>query len=151
MKDPELLNKVQDIVFANPDYQPKVGVTFCNLATQNVLRLLGNDSMTGLTADLMYTFVSTSADWLIKPMADVQGLVNTGSVILGILPSAKLGESHGHVNTCTPSEKPDFSGRWNLATPMCMNLGRAGTCFRQKGENWAFQVIPEFFALKVTL
>ena len=152
MKDPKELSAAQDAVFANLDYQPtEDGTTFCNLATQDVLRRLGYDALAGLTADEMYAYVSTSPDWLIKVMADVQGLANEGTIILGILPASKLGESHGHVNTITPAPKMDFSGTWNVATPMCMNLGRIGTCFRSRGENWAFQVIPEFYALKITL
>ena len=152
MKDPKALNAAQDAVFAMPEYQPTdYGTTFCNLSTQHVLRLLGYDALAGKTADEMYTYISTSPDWLIKVMADVQALVNEGTIIVGILPSTKLEESHGHINTVTPGPHMDFSGKWDCATPLCMNLGRSGTCFRSKGENWAFQVLPEFYALKETL
>ena len=151
MKDPEALSTAQDEVFANPSYQPQDGTTFCNVATQDVLLKMGYAALEGKTADEMYAYISTSPDWLVKVMADVQSLVNEGTIIVGILPSTKLGESHGHVNTCTPGTHMDFSGKWNVATPLCMNLGRVGTCFRSKGENWAFQVIPEFYALKETL
>lgn len=150
MKDIQKLNEAQDIVFSNKSYQPIGDETFCNLATQDVLNRLGYKQMTGLTADQMYAYISNSSDWLIKPMADAISLVNEGTLLLAILPSIKLGQLHGHVNSLTPGS-PDFSGKWNCKTSLCMNLGRVGTCFRARGENWAFQVVPEIYALKDTL
>lgn len=151
IKDPVVLNKVQDGVFANKDYWPNDdGTTFCNVATQDVLKQLGYNALAGFTADGMYDYISTSDDWLIKPMADAIDLVQEGTVLVAILPAAKLNQSHGHVNTLTPGSA-DFSGKWDSKTPLCMNLGRDGTCFRAKGENWAFQIQPEIYALKGTL
>jgi hypothetical protein len=151
IKDPKELSKIQDMVFANPAYQPKVdGETFCNTATQDVLRNIGYFALSGFSADGMYKYVSASKDWLIKPMADAQALVNVGTVLISILPSVKLNQDHGHVNTLTPGPG-DFSGNWNCKTPVCMNIGRAGTCFRIRGINWAFVPIPEIYALVATL
>jgi hypothetical protein len=151
MKDPVALNAAQDAVFANKSYWPTdEGTTFCNLATQDVLARLGYEVLAGKTADEMYAYISTSPDWLIKPMADSIELVQEGVILVAIFPSVKLGQSHGHVNTLTTGS-PDFSGHWNCEVPLCMNLGRSGTCFRQKGENWAFQVIPEIYALVSSL
>lgn len=150
-KDPVVLNKVQDEVFANKSYWPTDdGTTFCNVATQDVLLKLGYAALEGLTADEMYAKIASSDDWLIKPMADAIALVQEGTILVAILPASKLGQSHGHVNTCTPGS-PDFSGKWNCKTVLCMNLGRVGTCFRNKGQNWAFQIPPEIYALKATL
>ena len=151
IKDPVQLNQAQDVVFSNPDYQPKAdGETFCNLATQDVLARLGYNALSGKTADEMYAFISTSPDWLIKPISDAIALVQEGTILVAILPAIKLDQSHGHVNTLTTG-LPDFSGKWNCKTPLCMNLGRLGTCFRAKGENWAFQIRPEMYALVSTL
>jgi len=151
MKDPLTISAAQDAVFANKSYWPtEDGVTFCNVATQDVLLKLGYAALEGKTADEMYAYISTSKDWLIKPMADVQFLVNTGTVCVAILPASKLGQSHGHVNTITPGDE-EFSGHWNCKAPVCMNLGRTGTCFRSQGENWAFQPMPEIYALVETL
>ena len=151
IKDPIILNKVQDEVFANKSYWPtEDGTTFCNVATQDVLKRLGYGSLEGFTADGMYDFIKTSDDWLIKPMADSIELVKEGVILVAILPASKLGQDHGHCNTLTPGS-PDVSGKWGVKTPLCMNLGRVGTCFRAKGENWAFQIQPEIFALKETL
>lgn len=150
-KDPIVLNKVQDEVFANKSYWPQAdGETFCNVATQNVLGLLGYGDLDGLTADEMYAKISTSEEWLIKSMIEALVLVQAGTILVAILPATKLGQSHGHVNTLTPGSA-DFSGKWNVKTALCMNLGRVGTCFRAKGENWAFQIPPEIYALKSTL
>ena len=150
MKSVQALNEAQDAVFVNPAYQPKEGVTFCNVATQDVLARLGYTELNGLTADDMYAFVSNSKDWLIKPMVDAQSLVNEGTILIAILPSVKLGQDHGHVNTLTQGSG-DYSGKWDCKTPYCMNIGRVGTCFRARGENWAFQIIPEIYALVSTL
>jgi hypothetical protein len=150
IKDPVLLAHAQDDVFANKAYWPVDNETFCNLATQDVLHQMEYEEMQGMTADQMYEFISKSKDWLIKPMADAQELVNSGTILVAILPASKLGQSHGHVNTLTPGVS-DFSGHWNCKAPSCMNLGRVGTCFRNQGENWAFQVIPEIYALVETL
>lgn len=154
IKDVKELNAIQDMVYLNKSFWPVdtdgEEITYCNLATQSVLRNLGYYDMMGLTADAMYEYVSTSKDWLIKPMADAQALVNVGTILISILPSVKLNQAHGHVNTLTPGPG-DFSGDWNCKTPLCMNLGRTGTCFRMKGINWAFQIIPEIYALKETL
>lgn len=157
-KDPIVLNHVQDEVFANKSYWPMGAETFCNLSTQDVLRKLGYTRFDDLnvggnnpfTADEMYAYIVSSDDWLIKPMADAIELVQEGVILLAILPSVKLGQSHGHVNTLTPGS-PDTSGKWGIKTALCMNLGRIGTCFRSKGENWAFQIQPEIYALKETL
>lgn len=150
IKNPDSLREAQDIVFANPAYKPQGDQTFCNLATNDVLARLGYSVLQDKTADEMYAFISTSNEWLIKPMSDAISLVHEGTILLAILPAEKLGQSHGHVNTLTPGS-PDFSGRWNCKTPLCMNIGRSGTCFRAKGENWAFQTPPEIYALVATL
>jgi hypothetical protein len=150
IKDIQKLNDAQDAVFSDKAYFPQGDQTFCNLATQDVLSRLGYDNLGLMLADEMYAFVSTSKDWLIKPMQDAISLVNEGTILLAILPASKLGQAHGHVNTLTPGS-PDFSGKWNVKTPLCLNIGRVGTCFRAKGENWAFQVIPEIYALVSTL
>jgi len=150
IKSVQLLNEAQDAVYENPQYQPHGDDTFCNYATQAVLSKLGYAKMNGLTADAMHLFVSNSKDWLIKPISDAQSLANEGAILLAILPAVKLGQSHGHVCSCTTGSG-DFSGHWNIKTPMVMNLGRKGTCFRQRGVNYAFQVIPEIYALRETL
>ena len=151
VKDPVQLNAAQDAVFADKAYWPTDnGTTYCNLATQDVLNRLGYNALGGMTADIMYQMISASPDWLIKPMADAIDLVQEGVILVAILPAMKLGQSHGHVNTLTPGS-PDTSGKWGVKTPLCMNLGRVGTCFRAKGENWAFQIPPEIYALVATL
>lgn len=150
IRDPNKLNLAQDAVYSNRDYWPKSDETFCNIATQDVLSRLNYRALDGMTADEMYAYVSTSKEWIIKPMADAQKLANEGVILLGILPAIKLGQSHGHVNTLTPGVM-DYSGMWDMRTALCMNLGRMGTCSRNRGENFAFHVIPEIYALVETL
>lgn len=151
VKDPKELNDAQDIVFANPAYKPQGEETFCNIATQDVLHRLGYDPMQGMTADEMCAWVSIPRNgWLIKPMADAQALANEGVILIALLSSQRLGQSHGHVVTLTTGQG-DFSGKWNCKTPFCMNIGRAGTLFRSRGVNWAFQIPPDIYALVSTL
>lgn len=144
------LNEAQDAVFADKSYSPLDDKTYCNLATQDVLRRLGYDKLDLMIADHMYAYISSSKEWLRKPMADAILLVQEGTIIVAILPSIALNELHGHVNTLTPGSA-DFSGRWDSKTPLCMNLGRVGTCFRARGINWAFQIEPEIYALVSSL
>jgi len=160
MISPDLLNKVQDEVFSatNPDgvktYWPKDEdgdeITYCNLASLAVANGVGchdfdpAPGMQPLRADEIYNLFRTSKIFDPKPMAVCQDMVNKGALIFAIAPSWDLHQSAGHICTLTPGVG-DFSGRWNLHTPFCMNLGRAGTCFRQRGVNWAFQIVPEFY------
>lgn len=160
MRNPETLNKAQDDVFANQTYWPEPAndgeITYCNVATLAVVRGVGcRDLDPGLggdplTADQLYARIKGSPRFLVKPMADCQELVNAGTLILAILPAEKLGQHHGHVCTLTPGESA-FSGHWDAKAPAAMNLGRKGTCFRNKGVNYAFVPMPEFYAWVASL
>ena len=152
----DVLNAVQDKVYANLDFWPKADDpdhrTFCNLATLAVAQGVGCHALDAgqgkepLTADEIYQLVvSTPAVFSPIVMRECQDRVNAGALILAILPGYKLQQAHGHLCTLTTGVG-DHSGRWNAFTPYCMNLGRAGTCFRKKGVNWAFQIVPSFFA-----
>lgn len=155
MLDIKILDDVQNQVFADKRYWPKDDDpdhrTFCNLATIAVAQGVGCHALDAgegrppLMADEIYQLFKTMpAAFLPIAMRNCQKLVNAGGLIFGVLPAHKLQESHGHVCTLATGVG-DHSGRWNSFTPFCMNLGRAGTCFRRKGVNWAFQMIPEFF------
>ena len=97
-----------------------------------------------MTADEIYNLFRTARIFDPVPMAKCQDLVNQGALIFAVSPSWDLHQGHGHICTLTPGIG-DYSGRWKGYTPFCMNLGRTGTCFRQRGVNWAFQIVPEFY------
>ena len=78
-------------------------------------------------------------------MSKCQTMVNSGVLIFAIAPSWNLHQHSGHICTLTTGVG-DYSGNWKMHTPFCMNLGRSGTCFRQRGVNWAFPTVPEFYA-----
>lgn len=149
------LDRAQDEVFADKRYWPKDvdgdHITYCNLAAQAVAQGVGCHALDpgpgrpALLADELYRlFLSKPAVFTPLLMRDCQEIVNAGALVFAVLPHWRLQESHGHI--CTLTTGPgDHSGRWNAFTPFCMNLGRAGTCFRRKGVNWAFQIVPEFF------
>lgn len=155
MIDVNVLNAIQDKVFADPAFQPKElhgdEVTFCNLATLAVAAGVGCHDLerpAGVTpymADQIYNLFQNSKTFFRQTMPVCQELVNKGAFVIAILPSWKLKQSHGHLCTLT-SGPGDRSGRWDAFTPLVMNLGRFGTCFRRKGVNWAFQTIPEFYS-----
>lgn len=158
--DSKLLDSVQDQVFANKKFWPKDDdpdhTTFCNMATIAVAQGVGCHAMDSpqgkepLTADEIYQLcLTTPAVFLPVTMRECQDQANAGNFLLAILPSYKLRQGHGHLCSLTTGVG-DHSGRWNAFTPLCMNLGRAGTCFRRKGINWAFQIIPDFFAWNPT-
>jgi hypothetical protein len=148
------LNAAQDSVFADQTLWPKEQdgdeVTFCNLAALHVANGVGcHEFDTAKTAqpmraDAIYTLVQSSSAFRRHPLQDCQELVNRGALVLAILPSWHLHQRSGHVCTLTPGVG-DHSGRWDMYTPVCMNLGRYGTCFRRKGVNWAFQLVPDFY------
>ena len=157
MIDTKLLMEVQDRVFADPRWQPKQdGRTFCNMATLAVCHGVGcrefdvPEGDDPLIADQMYAILKTSGNFASQTMESAIILANNGVFVLAAASSRQLGEEHGHINTLTLGD-PEHSGHWLAEAPMCMNLGRDGTCFRNKGENWAFKKEPEFFAWKENL
>jgi hypothetical protein len=153
------LNAVQDKVFADQALWPKETdgdhMTFCNVAALHVAQGVGChdfDPPAGtdpIRADKLYNLFKYSPLFHQQPMQDCQDLVNKGALILAILPSWVLRQQNGHICTLT-SGVGDHSGRWDRFAPFCLNLGRAGTCFRQKGVNWAFQMMPEFYLWRTT-
>lgn len=155
MKNKELLVKSQDEVWSSGKYTPTEAnhheTTYCNLAVQAVAKAMGCtafDKPHGVSpelADEMYKVMQSSKDFIVKPIGDCQWLANEGTLIIAAMPSWMLLQSAGHVCTLTPGHE-DYSGHWDKKTPLCLNLGRKGTCFRAKGVNWAFQVEPFFFA-----
>jgi len=149
MRNKELLIATQDRVWNSGTYLPKVinGVTttFCNEAVNAVLRPMGCTEMNGMTADEMVQHMRSSKTFLIKPLDDCQFLANEGVILVAGLTSFDLKQEHGHVCTLTPG-LGDFSGHWNRKTPLCLNLGGNGLCFRSRGVNYAFVHVPEIFA-----
>lgn len=156
MKDPKRLIEAQDLTFADKTLWPSEGdTTYCNLAALRVAHGMGCHDLDGsgkvpYLANQLYELMRESDRFLVKVIGDCQELVNAGTLIFAILPGSRLNAVHGHVCTLTPGPM-DFSGHWDIKTPLCMNLGRVGTCFRAKGVNWAFQTIPEFYAWKESL
>ncbi len=149
MKNKDLLIATQDQVWNSGAYMPKETdgeeVTYCNLAVQAVFEAFGFKGFDGLNADQILIYVKTSTDFLIKPIADGQWLVNEGTILIAGLSSHQLGQSHGHVCTLTPGLE-DYSGHWDKRAPVCLSIGRKAICFRSKGVNWAFVPEPEIYA-----
>lgn len=160
MVDTTELNAAQDQVFRNKTLWPRTmqgrEITFCNLAALDVANAIGChdfDAPEGhepLLADQIYEVFSKSGKFKAKLMDECQSLVNSGALIFAVLPSFKLGHEAGHICSLTTGDG-DFSGHWARHTPLVMNLGREGTCFRRKGVNYAFQIPPEFYAWEPSL
>lgn len=156
MLDKRLLMEVQDRVFGMPAYAPHGMTTYCNLATLDVCHGVGchefdqQEGKEPLLADQMYALMKSSDKFKEVSMTDAIELAAEGVFILASLDRTQLGQSDGHICTLTIGE-PEFSGHWNAEAPVCMNVGRFGTCFRNLGVNWAFRIMPDFFAWKETL
>lgn len=154
MKSADFLKTTQDRIWNSGAFLPNdsdgAEITYCNLATDAVFKAFNYSAFSGMLADQMMAYVKTSKDFLIKPMAGIQELVNEGTLIVAGLTAEQLGQSHGHICTLTPGAE-DYSGHWNLKTPQCLSIGRKAICFRSKGVNWAFVPQPEFYAWVPTL
>lgn len=154
MIDINELNAAQDHIFGDLSLWPKEfdgdERTYCNIASLRVANAVGchdfdpPEGKDPLLADEVYNLFMKSQTFIRQRMEDCQNLVNNGYLVFAILPSWELHQNSGHICSLTPGVG-DYSGRWKLFTPFCMNLGRSGTCFRRKGVNWAFQRQPEFY------
>ena len=166
IKDPKKLSDVQDTVWNDPRWKATtaggVETTHCNQGSLAVANGMGCHSfdppMNGepYTADQIFNFfanIDKGANFLEKDMADVQALVNAGSLIFACVPSWLLKEAHGHIVTLTPGAEV-FSGGLEKNVPICLNISTAQLSARSIGINFAFPmkvVTPRFFAWKELL
>lgn len=152
MKDPILLIDVIADVYDNPKYVSVNGTTFCNLAAEDICHAYGCADFDSKTADQIYTFLETSANWQERKMGDVQILANAGSLVFAVASSEMLGQSHGHLCVIRPGRLKD-SGKWGSVPSVC-NIGIENFIGRARkgpltglpcGVNESFQPMPRFF------
>lgn len=107
------------------------GTTFCNVAVQGVLNLMGCHDLDGMSADQMCAYFPMSPSWEnIKTMDQAQEMANEGSILVAGLDSIALNQSHGHVCVIRPGLMCD-SGKWGM-TARCLNIG--GQNFLARGK-----------------
>lgn len=131
------------IPFSRKEYQPRDGVTYCNLFVSDVCDIYGFRGFRGKLANQICEDLEKSQDWIELDMNKAQGLANEGTLIIAAL----KGKIHGHVNVVCPGRVKE-SGRWG-EVPTVANVGKEN--FIGKGINWAFSEAPKLYAWKPTL
>lgn len=145
MKDILSLLDAIHLPLLRPEYQPQPdsGVTHCNQYVNEVCTYYGYKSFDGLLANDMFDLIIKDPQWQETLMEKCQFLANQGSLVVAALKA----DPHGHINVICPGKEKD-SGRWGMV-PACANVGKE--VFIGKGINWAFSVMPRFFAWKPSL
>lgn len=131
------------IPFARPEYQPRDGVTYCNMFVSDVCDIYGFRGFRKMLANQICDALQTSNDWTEINIEKAQELANGGTLII----AAIRGAEHGHVNIICPG-RPKYSGRWG-EVPTVANVGKDN--FIGKGINWAFSDMPKLYAWKPSL
>jgi len=161
----DLLNAVQDKVWADPRWQPTtdakgIETTHCNQAALAVADGLGchafdpGPGAEPYTADQLYDFFQREDSGFVeKLMADVQALANEGSLVYAVLNAHMLAELHGHIVSITTGRMV-FSGELSRSVPVCLNIAGKKYDSRRTSLTMAFpmmRVTPRFFAWKASL
>ena len=131
-------------VYDNPHYKPSAGVTYCNLAAQDIAAAFNCNDFNNKLANEIIDFVSKSGLWEKIPITQAQDLANQGSLCFAM----QQGNPHGHLCVVRPGLSK-FSGGWNCSVPSVCNIGAEN--FIGKGVNFAFREVPDFYVLKETL
>jgi hypothetical protein len=144
--------------YDRPDFQPKDGTTFCNMAVTMIADTMGCKDLDFKTADEIIAFIANNPDWNEMDMSRVQDLANQGSLVVAGLDSEALKQEHGHVVVIRPG-KLVYSGKWG-PTPRCLNIGAENFLARAKkgpltamscGVNEAFVEKPKFWVWRPSL
>lgn len=135
------LMKVLDVlceVYDNPQFRPRAGMTFCNLAVNTVCSKLGYQAFEGLFANEIVDIMEHSDKWITIPIGMAQTLANKGMVVI----AGEKKFPHGHIVVIRAGNE-EYSQKWNIHVPKCMNIGENN--FIDKGVNWAFKDMPKFY------
>jgi hypothetical protein len=127
----------------NPNFAPNGDLTFCNEAVAYIADRMGYVAFHGLLANAMYDLMDTNSDWLKIDSGVAQYHANNGSLVVAAM---KNNDGHGHVAVVRPGTLTQ-SNRWKSSqVPRVVNIGK--DVFIDKGVNYAFQEMPDFFVWK---
>lgn len=130
----------------NPDFKPRDQETHCNTAVNYVAERMGCTLLRGLVANQMHDLLITNSNWLKIGPEVAQQHANAGGLVIG---AWKNPEGHGHVVIVRPGEL-GTSKKWNSdKVPKVLNIGT--DIFIDKGANYAFQEMPDYFVLKSSI
>jgi hypothetical protein len=144
MKSQALLFDIICAVYDNPHYKPGGGLTYCNMAAQDICTAFNCQDFNNKMANEIVDFVEKSDNWEEVEISQVQWKANMGSLVFAM----QKGDPHGHICVIRPGMEK-LSGKWNCMVPSVMNVGKIN--FIDKGVNWSFEEMPRFYALKTTL
>lgn len=129
--------------YTSSQYNNKLGVTYCNLAAQDIAESLGCQDLEGKLANEMIDAIMNSREWSEVSMEKAQDLANQGSLVFATLKEMP----HGHICVVRPGQ-PKSSGKWG-DVPSVMNVGKDN--FISKGLNWAFADYPKIYVWRQSL
>lgn len=137
---------------------PKDGVTFCNIACNQIAVKMGCKDLVAKTADDIYEFMIASSQWSEVAMEKAQDLANNGALIFAVASGSMLNQDHGHICVIRPG-LVKTSGKW-IKAPCVMNIGAQCFIGRAKsgpligmpvGLNEAFVPMPRLFVWRPSL
>ena len=130
----------------NKNFSPQEGTTFCNVAVNYIAQRVGYEALQGKIANEIVDFLAASRDWLkIEPDVAQYHANNGGLVIAGWKNLA----GHGHVAVVRPGEFATSAKLKSDKVPKVLNIGT--TIALDKGANYAFGEMPNYFVLKSSI
>lgn len=128
-------------VYDNPNFKPRSGMTFCNMAVQYICEKMGYKKFDGMVANEMIQTMKTSLEWGPIKIEDAQDYTNQGRLVV----AGMQDNPHGHVVIIRPGVS-DYSAKWGCKSPKVINIGTDN--FIGKGLSWVFRDKPEVFLYK---
>lgn len=128
--DKTKLIAAQNAAISNPAFQPRGGVTYCNMATMSVAKAMGApmEPLKG-NANQQSTNLKTSTLYKVVPVGEAQSLADQGYLVIAawINPTPS---GHGHMNTVRPAGVPGDTITGNSG-PIVANVGSKNGVGRQ--------------------
>jgi hypothetical protein len=133
----ELLKDVCDDVIADTDLEPRDGKTFCNIGARRVAQAMGCHDFDDedLCADDMISIMENGSQWSRATGSEATIHALGGGLAFAAMPSARLGEAHGHLAALYPVGM-GWSGSLAKDVPYVANVGR------QNGEEKVSEAFP---------
>ena len=127
--------------YDNPNYRPRSGLTFCNLACQYICEKMGCNKFDGMMANEIVDTMRKSSDWGSIKIEEAQDYANQGRLVV----AGQQNQPHGHVVVIRPGVAT-YSPKWGVLSPKVVNIGADN--FLDKGLSWVFREKPEVFLYK---
>lgn len=134
----QMLKQACDAILADNNLKQNAqGQTFCNIAVQRALSLMGALPPGG-TANAMIDKMASS--WAQVTGEQAHALALDGQIVV----AAQKGAAHGHVALVYPAPM-ELSGSWNKHVPMLANVGKSSVSGLVRASR-AFRTEPAYYA-----